>query len=399
MILQARSSRPSIKMNGVDFFEKLSPYFIDLSYTDHCDGEKADDLELRLADRDRRFISDWMPDKGAFVDIAIIAERWFSPNAASLSLDCGRFWIDEIEFELPSHTVSIKGTSLPTDAHIKASNETRGWDNTTLKDIANQIAGENKMSVDWQSDYNPKYSRVEQTEQSGLEFLMHRAKEAKLAIKAHRGQIVFFDEETLEAKPAQFSVVFGDIAPPSGVPCYRIGGGNFTTKLIDTTKKATVSHVDPASGKATGESYEAQDSDAVDDWHTNFNQSTDSGDEEDQGGDDGGGGGDLLVVGGALGRRSITPRTVADPVGDWNQSGPSESAQRLAKSKVRDANKDKEHGSIELSLGNPLVAAGMVMNLVGLGKYDGNWFVYAAEHKLGPTFSTTLLVRRCLKGY
>lgn len=394
MILQARASRPEIKMNGVDYFAKLAPYFLDLSYTDNCDGEKADDLELRLADRDNRFISDWMPDKGAFVDIAIIAERWFSPNAVGLRLDCGRFWIDEINFELPDHTVSIKGTSIPTDAHIKASNETRGWDDTTLQKIAQQIAGENNMSVDWQSEYDPKYSRVEQTEQSGLEFLMHRAKDAKLAIKVHRGQIVFYDEETLESQGPKFSVVFGNTAPSAGMACYRMSGGKFTTKLIDTTKKATVSHVDPMSGKATSEDFTATDADAVEDWHTNVNASTDSGDEEDE--SDEGGGEELLH---ALGRRSITPRTVDEPVGDWNQSGPSESAQRLAKAKVRDANKDKEHAEIELSIGNPLVAAGQVMTLSGVGKYDGLWFVESIAHKLGPMFTTTLAVRRCLKGY
>jgi hypothetical protein len=217
---------------------------------------------------------------------------------------------------------------------------------------------------------------------------MHRAKDAKLAIKVHKGEIIVFDEEQLEQVAPKFALVYGNAAPLAGLACYRMSGGKFTTKLIDTTKKATVSHVDPASGKMHSEEAIAGDSDAVDDWHTNVNQSTDGKDEEEEE-EEGNGGG----------TRSITPRAAGDPVGDWNASGPSASDQRLAKSKLRDKNKDMVHAEIELSLGNPLVAAGQTFTLSGVGKYDGKWFLESAEHKCGPQFTTTLQARHCLVGY
>lgn len=403
MIFQVRTARPTLVLNGTDYFSKLAPYFLNLAYTDNCDGEKADDFQLQLADRDNRFISDWMPDKGAFIDVGIMAERWFAPNAASLKLDCGRFWIDEIEFELPQHTVSVKGTSIPTTAHIKASNETRGWDKTTLQDVATQIAGENQLQVDWQADYNPKYSRIEQTEQSGLEFLKQRAKDAKLSIKVSRGKIIFYDEEKLEAAAPAFAIIYGEGMPggalqalgafaplaggsslPTGGRVYRMSGGKFVSKLTDTTKKATVSHADLANGKVTkGEHVDGEER-AVEDWHTNINQSTDEEDEEEDSDEDG------------IGDPSLRE---AAPVSDWNQKGPSASATRLAKSKVRDKNKDRIHAEIELSIGNPLIAAGQVFALQGVGKYDGNWFCESVQHKLAPTYVTTLQARVCLKGF
>jgi phage protein D len=403
MIFQVRTARPSIVMNGTDFFQKLAPYFLNLSYTDNCDGERADDLQMQLADRDNRFISDWMPDKGAFIDVGIIAERWFAPNAAALRLDCGRFWLDEIEFELPQHTVSIKGSSIPTDGHIKAANETRGWDKTTLQQIANQIATENKLTVDWQGEFDPKYSRVEQTEQSGLEFLKQRAKDAKLCIKMYRGKMIFLDEQKLEEAAPAFQVIYGEgmpggalqalgaLAPlaaggslPTGARVYRMAGGKFTTKLIDTAKKATVSYAALPNGKvSTGEHIDG-DEKAVDDWHTNINQSTDCEDEDEDGEGDGEGNG------GGTARE-------AQPISQWNQ--PSASSTVLAKSKLRDKNKDRFHAEIELSIGNPLVAAGQVFTLQGMGKYDGNWFVESVQHKLAPTYTTTLQARACLKGF
>jgi phage protein D len=101
MIVQVRAARPSITLDGQDYYKALAPYLLTFSYTDNCDGKKGDDLSIELADRDKRFINDWMPKKGAFIDAGIVAERWFMPYASDLELDCGRFWIDSIEFELP----------------------------------------------------------------------------------------------------------------------------------------------------------------------------------------------------------------------------------------------------------------------------------------------------------
>lgn len=404
MILQVRTARPSIVMNGADYFQKLAPYFLNLAYTDSCDGQKADDLQLQLADRDGRFVSDWMPDKGAFLDIGIIAERWFAPNAAPITMPCGRFWIDEVECELPQHTVSIKGSSIPTDGHIKAADETRGWENKTLRVIAEQIAKENKLDgVEWRSDYNPEYSYVEQTEQSGLEFLMHKARDAKLAIKVHLKKIIFFDEEQLESAPPAFAIVFGEgmpggalqalgaLAPlvsgaslPTGGNVYRMVGGKFTSKLVDTAKKATVTHLDLANGKTTQGEHTDNDPDgkAITDWHTNIPQSTDCKDEEDDGeGEDGDG------------------ELRTEPISQWQKPGPSASDTRLAKSKLRGKNKDRFHAEIQMSIGNPLVVAGQVFLLQGVGKYDGNWFVESATHKVGPVYTTTLQARKCLTGF
>jgi len=389
MIGQVRVAHPSIKLNGFEYFNKLEPYFLTLHYVDSADGQTADDCQLQLADRDDRFITDWMPSKGVYLDIGIIAERWYSPNAAQLTLDCGRLWIDEIEFELPQHTVSIKATSIPTSSYLKSTDETRGWENHTLRDIANQIVAEQKaagtdITLDYRAQFNPLYSHVEQTEQSSLEFIMHRARDANLAVKLHRNLLIIFDNEEIEATPPSFAIVFGDNAPVPGLPCFRMAGGKFATRLIDTLKQATVAHVDPASGKAHYSTAIAGDADAIDDWHTNINQSTDGADEEDGGGD----GGD--------GRAT---RDTPPPQGDWNADGGSATQMRLAKSTLRRHNKDQVHADIDLSIGCPLVASGQTFTLSGVGNYDGKWFLERAEHKCGPMFTTTLKARKCLVGY
>jgi phage protein D len=389
MITKVRTAHPSIMMDGKDWYGTLAPYLLSLKYEDNCDGQKADDLEIQLADRDRKFISSWMPQKGAFLDAGIITERWFSPNAAAISLDCGRFWIDSVDFQLPDHTVSVKATSIPTNSRIKGSKETRGWEDANLKDIASQIAGENSMAVDYLSQINPRYRRTEQQEESGLAFLKKRANNAKLAIKVHRNKIVIFDEEELEKAEPKFSLLFGEIPAQLGLSCYRMSGGEFSTKLTDTTRKAKVKHTEVETGDTvSGEHEEADEEGESSEDGTgisiepemldqNVNEDTDA--EESPSAEISGG------------------EREGEGLADWNTS---DSASTLkAKSVVREKNKDKNKAKVDLSIGNPLIAAGMTFNLVGVGQFDGKWFIESASHEVGPEYKTSLSIRRCLKGY
>jgi uncharacterized protein len=381
MIVQVRSARPEIMLNGKDYYSSLAPYLISFTYSDSCDGKKADDLGIELADRDGKFISTWMPEKGAYLDASIIASNWFMPYAPGLKLDCGRFWIDSIGFALPAHTVSVKATSLPTKARLKGSKEHRGWDDTTLKDITTQIAGENQMEVDWQADSNPRYKRTEQHAESGLAFLMQRARDAKLSIKVHRNKIVVFDEQKLEEAAPAFSLLYGNMGL-GGIALtgasYRMAGGSFSTKVTDTAKEAKVSAMNPETGELNEGKAEAPDEDVEEKTGDKVNHDTDT--------DDGEG--------------ASTEAEGRELEGtDWGAGKASSGASTKAKSCLREKNKEKETATVELSLGNPLVAAGQTFNLVGCGQFDGKWFVESAHHTLGPEYKTSLSVRRCLQGY
>lgn len=380
MIAQVRSAHPSISLGGQDYYGALSPYFVSMTYEDNCDGLKADDLHIVLADREHKFISTWAPAKGTTIEAGIIADRWFAPNAASLKLDCGTFWIDTVEFTLPDSKVLIKAASIPTDVRIKASTETRGWEKTTLQDVANQIAGENKMSLSWLAQLNPRYKRVEQVEESGLGFLQKKANDAKLAIKVHRSKIIVFDEQKLEEAAPAFTLVYGNL-PMQGGNCYRLAGAHFVSKIMDTAQAAKVSYASAESGNVnsgewatvTGDS--GPDAEGGDTEGDKVNHDPDTEEAEEDG---------------AMLRAD-------DLSGSWETNdGPCE---LKAKSLLRDKNKKKDQCRLELGIGNPLVAAGQTLNLVGCGQFDGKWFIETAHHTLGPEYNTALIIRRCLSGY
>lgn len=380
MIGQVRAAHVDISLGGQSYGSQLAPYLITAAYEDNCDGRKADDFSLELADRDGKFISTWMPKKGATFEASIIAERWFAPIASDITLKCGRFWIDTVEFILPDHKVTIKGASLPTDARLKASSETRGWDDTSLQDIAQQIAGENNMTLDWQAKVNPRYSRTEMHSESSLGFLMKRANDAKLAIKVKDGKIIVFDEQTLEEAGPAFTLIYGDMGITGvavGGACYRMSAGHFVTKIMDTTKAAQVLRSDPTTGDTGSGQWNAPDGELEDNTEDKVNEDTDAETGE----------------GDSVGDPSLREGEMES---QWNTD---EASDLKAKSHVRDKNKKKDQCRIELSIGNPLVAAGQTFNLMGCGQFDGKWFIESAHHQVAPEYNTELTVRKCLEGY
>jgi phage protein D len=382
MLGQVRAAHVDISLDGQSYGSQLAPYLITALYEDNCDGKKADDFNLELADRDGKFISTWMPKKGATFQASIIAERWFSPIGSQIKLDCGKFWIDSVEFLLPDHKVSIKGTSIPTDVRLKGSTETRGWDGTSLQDIANQIAGENNMTLDWQAGNNPRYTRTEMHAESSLSFLMKRCNDAKLAVKIKNGKIIVFDEQKMEEAAPSFTLLYGNTAVAMTGASYRLSGAHFVTMITDTTKGAKISHANLGDGWTSQGKFTAPEVEELpESTEDKENVDTDT-ESEDGGGDGEGGGGDTRTE---------------ELVSSFNKAD--EGADLKAKSHVRDKNKKKDQCRAELSIGNPLVAAGQTFMLVGCGQFDGKWFVETAHHKVAPEYTTELQIRKCLQGY
>jgi hypothetical protein len=243
------------------------------------------------------------------------------------------------------------------------------------------------MSVDWQAENNPRYLRTEQHDESALQFLMKRCNNAKLAIKVHRNKLVIYDEQKLEEAEPKFTLLYGNTAMEGGAgagACYRMSGGAFTTTVSDTARKAKVKHTIVETGETSEGEAETQDDDGEGnggeeegDLDQNINEDTDSEDDQNSNG--------------------IGDPSRAAETGSASQWNAADSVK--AKSVLRDKNKHKFMGKIDLSIGNPLIAAGQTFTLKGVGQYDGKWFIEAAHHTVGPEYKTELQAHRCLSGY
>ena len=73
-------------------------------------------------------------------------------------------------------------------------------------------------------------------------------------------------------------------------------------------------------------------------------------------------------------------------------------AERLAKKKLREANKEEVTGSFA-TIGNTNFAAGMTILLKNFGKFDGKYIVTKVSHSVEASYTTSVDIRRCLDGY
>ncbi|MDR3353945.1 MAG: hypothetical protein LBO21_02760, partial [Synergistaceae bacterium] len=325
-----RRTRIILIYEGADISEDVSPYLLSFEYTDKYSGE-TDDLQITLGDKDRLWQDPWYPDKGAMISASIITENWAAPGEA-LSLYCGTFEIDEIEVSESPLQVSIKATSAPRSSSLRNESKNKNWEGYKLSGIAGDIASNAGLSLEYLAQLDPLYDTRNQVEQDDLSFLRKLCADDALAIKVTDTKIVIFDEEEYEGREAVSSIERGS---------FRILSMNIRTKLADTYKSAKVKYSDTAKDV------------------THVSLIDDGGVQES---------GQTLQV---------------------NQRVRSKGeAERLAKSKLHEANKHEVTGSFTLA-GDIGLVAGANVEVSGYGKFNGTYFIESAKHSYGEGGYTT----------
>lgn len=344
----ARRVSAIIEIDGVNVTNTISDYLLSLSYTDN-EEDKADDLQLTLDDRDNIWLGSWLKAsantrpglKGSKLRATIIQKNW-DGTGKDRTLDCGTFQIDTFDASGPPSTVDIKAVSIPHTSTIRKQKKSKAWENTTLKTIANEIAGKNGMKCMFESSLNPKYKRVEQVKQSDILFLKTLCNKMGISLKVTDGTIVLFDAETYEQKQAVRTIERG----ASDVISY-----NFSTNFNDTSySKCHVVYTNPK-GKKIEYTYKPK--------NTNND----------------------------------------DPVLEINEKVTSrEDARKLAMKRLREKNRREFSAEITL-VGDLRLVAGLTVTVKGYGAFDGKYIIETATHNLTGGYTVGLKLRRVLEGY
>lgn len=381
-----RTARPRIILAGNDISRQLEPNMISFSYADHAEG-KGDSIDFDLQDKDRAWIDENFPLKGAEIEAYITANNWRFIGD-NLEQRCGTFTIDSVSFKGPPNTVSVKCNSIPTNTKIKASNTTRAWENTTVQRCAEQIAGENGMTVQWNCQIPDEYKRLEQMDQSDLSFLKYLADDNALAMKITDKKVVFFDEAEYEAKEPIDTIKYG----------VNVITWSFSSRLTDTCRTSTSSYQDPETGQVTTEKFTPEDGpNTGGEWYDSDNQGSES---------------DLDGAAGYSYDVRFAP--IAVPRSDWFDNvdeGPTSSrskgkgkgrrakAAKKAKAQAREKNKEGDTVSFIL-VGNPLLCAGKTVQVEGFGRFDGKYILQQCTHRIGRSgYTTNANLTKTLKGY
>ncbi|HOP33224.1 MAG TPA: hypothetical protein PKU94_07610 [Candidatus Hydrothermia bacterium] len=232
---------------GKDVTRDVSPYLIELRYTDNLHG-KSDEIELVFEDRDSRWKSSWMPKKGDVVKVEIGIEddsqRW---------LTCGSFTIDEIEFSGPPDTVSVKGQSTYVTEPLRQK-KTTAWENTTLRQICQSIAKRNNLKPNLRINPDIKFKRIDQKDETDLAFVKSICEKYGYNVKIEQEQLIVSKPEELEKANAvaeigrETSNIISFMFQHKAHEVYKA----CEVKYWDPVQKKEIKHIEKAEGVASG---------------------------------------------------------------------------------------------------------------------------------------------------
>ncbi|USG67452.1 contractile injection system protein, VgrG/Pvc8 family [Brevibacillus ruminantium] len=318
----------------------LRPHVLGWTYTDNLSGQ-ADDLQITLEDKHQLWSGSWMPDTGAALQASILCENW-NETGKTERLPLGSFEIDEVEFEFPPATVTVKAISVPETSSLRGEKKNQAWEQTKLSVIARDKASGAGLSLLFEAETDPELDRVEQTEETDLVFLMRLCSEAGYCLKVTGTQMAIFEEEKYERLP----------------PIATISKGQ--SRLTSFRASTTTSGVYQA---CRVEYYSAKEK-------KNFSYTF------------------------APANAPKTGRTlrVNERVASLGE------AQRLAKQKLRESNKEAMTLSLTMA-GDTRFVAGCTVMVAGFGFFDGKYIITQATHSQGSGYETSLELRRCLEGY
>lgn len=348
--MKARNVALSIKYDNKDISTDIAKYLKSVSYRDAMSGQ-ADDLQITLEDRAGLWQSSWMPEKGAVLDASITVNNWHGLGTPE-TLRLGTFELDEISSSGYPSEVQLKAVSVPFNNTLRGEEHTRSWEKAELKTIANDLAAAAGLELYYDTEDNPTLDRAEQTEQSDLSFLLALCGDYGLALKVSDGQLIIFDEAKYDAAEAAITIVKpGTVYTPDEKQVYIQAMLNYqlSSKLRDVYAACHVAYKQ-GKNKATIEA--------------------------------------TFTAPGKTGKTLQVKEQVANTA----------EAERLAKKRLRDKNKEEITGSFSLP-GSFYLVAGVTINLLGFGAYDGRYIITEADHSIGSGYTVSINVRRCLDGY
>lgn len=337
-----------------DISKDIGKYFVSLTYNDNL-SDTADDISLELEDRAQLWMADWFPEgEGNMLDITLHTYNRITLQDGETIFKAGKFEIDEIEANGYPSTVKIKGVSVIGNSTLRGTRKNKTWEKISVWKAADDICSQNGLSLMWDCEENPNIDHAEQADQSDLEFLLKICKENGMSLKVMAEQIVIFDDAKFEAKDPVITVYKPGVQAEldeKTMPLRWLLDYSFRAKTRDTYYKCKVKY-------RKGKKKETIE-------------------------------GEYAVSGKKEGRILYVREQVKDVA----------EAERLAKKKLREANKEAVTGSFS-TIGNHNFAAGQVIAMQNFGHFDGNYLATKVTHEInGPSYVTKIDIRRCLSGY
>lgn len=202
-----RKTTVKITYEDTDITADVSPYLLDLSFTERAKHGETDDLRLSFENTQHLWSDGWFPDRGAKVEISMTQENWYKPGD-SYELECGIFEIDDITDSGPESVFSIGALSVGVTSSIRRESKNKAWENIKLSIIADEIAKRHGFELFFDSEYDPIFDRFDQIDKSDMEFLLEISEYAGLNLKVAKNKIIIFSSAFYDAQNVSLTLKY-----------------------------------------------------------------------------------------------------------------------------------------------------------------------------------------------
>ncbi|MEK5069819.1 phage late control D family protein [Sporosarcina sp. FSL K6-1508] len=338
--MKTRRAYVELEYNGVNITHDLASDLKTFTYTDNAGGA-ADDVAIEISDAKRKWISNWMFDKGDTFTANIVTVNW-RKDGEKKRLPCGFFVVDEPEYSGRPSVISLNGISVPASSNFMNLKRSKSWKNITIKAIASDIAARYKLQLFFDSKLNPSFKDKAQKDESDAAFLQKLCEDEGFSLKVTDKQIIVFREVEYEAKKVVATFREDDSS---------VTGYSFKTTYTNTAYAGVrLTYFDSKTKKTIKYLYATKEIDEEKDRIHKIN------------------------------------RRVANE----------EEAERLAKNTLRKLNKKETQATLEL-VGDTRLLSSSTIDLIGFGSFDGKYYIDKAVHSLAG-YKTTLELHKVLKG-
>ena len=315
----------------------LSSRLTSLDYTDNSSGV-SDEIVLTFSEKNADWLLwDFIPEKEHNLDVTFWLHNW-KRSGDCLKYHCGNFTLDDLSYSGSPRQCVIRGVSIPASTSFQTDLVSKIWKKITLRQIAEEIKVRYGMTDLFYWGAEPVIETVEQSSQTDSEFLYDLCEKQGMFLKIYKKALVLFDKAVYEPRgiTARFTETDFD------------GSWSWNSTLNETYTGAVISYTIPR--PKTGYKKEEQ-AKVVE-----------------------------MMVGN--GPRIFHINEKAENEGE---------ALRIAKARVN-AENEKAVTLSFTALGDPNVVATCNIEIYGMGRCNGKYFVDKVKHRITGSNGYTMSV-------
>jgi len=299
-----------------------------------CACGESDHIELTFVDKEGLWLNDWFPQKGDNIEVNIKVINWQGDEKEEI-FSCGIFTVDDIKFSGRPIIFTLGAVSKPIVDCFSATEKTKTWKKVSIKAIAEEMTKNAGIELYYDAK-NVAIEEIEQSAKTDLTFLYDICKDNGIAMKAYRQKIILFDEIKYEQKEAIATWKEQDFISWSG-----------NTTIDGTYDGVLLSYQSSQKKQPIIYEFKVREGNRI----LKINESVEN---------------------------------IAE-------------AEQKAKAKLREANKTETTLSITKKGDISIVASSCVI-VIGLGHFDGKYYIDDVIHNLSNGFTTKCELHRVLEG-